>query len=88
MPPNSTPGWPWRTGASRKAGANKLAALAGAEKTFREDLDRNPRNPRSLFGLHQALMQQKQDYDTGFIQKQFDASWKGGNGALKLEDLV
>ena len=24
---------------------------AGAEKVFREDLDRHPRNPRSLFGL-------------------------------------
>jgi tetratricopeptide (TPR) repeat protein len=61
---------------------------AGAEKVFREDLERNPRNPRSLFGLHQALMQQKRDYDAGFVQKQFEASWKGGTQALKLEDLV
>ena len=28
----------------------------GAEKVFREDLDRNPRNPRSLWGLQQALL--------------------------------
>jgi len=61
---------------------------AGAEKVFREDLDRNPRNPRSLFGLHQALLQQKRDYDAGFVKKQFEASWKGGPTALKLEDLV
>ncbi len=61
---------------------------AGAEKVFRADLERNPRNPRSLFGLHQTLMQQKRDYDAGFIQKQFEASWKGGATALKLEDLV
>ncbi len=61
---------------------------AGAEKVFREDLDRNPRNPRSLFGLHQSLLQQKRDYDAGFVQKQFDASWKGGSQALKLDDLV
>ena len=61
---------------------------AGAEKVFREDLDRNPRNPRSLFGLRQALLQQKRDYDAGFVQKQFDASWKGGSQALKLDDLV
>ena len=61
---------------------------AGAEKVFREDLDRNPRNPRSLFGLHQALLQQKRDYDAGFVKKQFEASWKGGPNALKLEDLV
>ena len=61
---------------------------AGAEKVFREDLDRNPRNPRSLFGLKHALLQQKRDYDAGFVQKQFDAAWKGGPESLKLEDLV
>ena len=61
---------------------------AGAEKVFREDLDRNPRNPRSLWGLRQALLQQKRDYDAGFVQKEFDASWKGGPAALKLDDLV
>ena len=61
---------------------------AGAEKAFREDLDRNPRNPRSLFGLQQSLLQQKRDYDAGFIQKQFDAAWKGSPQALKLDDLV
>lgn len=60
----------------------------GAEKVFREDLDRNLRNPRSLWGLHQALLQQKRGYDAGFVQKQFEASWKGGTHALKLDDLV
>ena len=60
----------------------------GAEKVFRADLDRNPRNPRSLWGLHQALLQEKRDYDAGFVQKQFEASWKGGAQALKLDDLV
>src|SRR5271166_6386462 len=60
----------------------------GAEKVFREDLDRNPRNPRSLWGLHQALLRQKRDYDAGFVQKQFEASWKGGAQALKIDDLV
>jgi tetratricopeptide (TPR) repeat protein len=59
---------------------------AGAEKVFRADLDRNPRNPRSLFGLHQALKAQKLDYDAGFVQEQFQAAWKGST--LKLEDLV
>ena len=59
-----------------------------AEKVFREDLDRNPRNPRSLFGLREALKAQKRDYDAGFIQKQFDASWKGTGPALQMGDLV
>jgi tetratricopeptide (TPR) repeat protein len=61
---------------------------AGAEKVFRDDLEKNLRNPRSLWGLHQALLQQKRAYDAGYIQKQFEASWKGGTQALKLEDLV
>jgi len=59
---------------------------AGAEKIFREDLERNPRNPRSLWGLRQSLLQQKREYDAVFIQKQFDSSWKGQE--LKVEDLV
>ena len=59
---------------------------AGAEKVFRADLDRNPRNPRSLFGLREALKAQGKDYDAGFVQKQFEASWKGE--ALKMEDLA
>ena len=61
---------------------------AGAEKVFREDLDRHPRNPRSLFGLEQALKAQNRDYDAGFVLKQFQASWKGGASQLKVSDLV
>jgi tetratricopeptide (TPR) repeat protein len=61
---------------------------AGAEKVFRDDLDRNLRNPRSLWGLHQALLEQKRGYDAGFVQKRFESSWKGGPGTLKLDDLV
>jgi len=61
---------------------------AGAEKVFREDLDHHPRNPLSLFGLQQALKAQGKEYDAGFVQKQLEASWKGGNTQLKLDDLV
>ena len=60
----------------------------GAEKVFREDLDRNPRNPRSLWGLRQALLKQKRNYDAGFVQKQFEASWSKGAPSLKLDDLM
>ena len=59
---------------------------AGAEKVFREDLDKNPRNPRSLFGLREALKAQDRSYDAGFVEKQFKDSWKGGE--VKVEDLV
>jgi tetratricopeptide (TPR) repeat protein len=61
---------------------------AGAEKVFRADLERNPRNPRSLFGLQEALSAQGQQYDAGFVKRQFSASWKGGSVPLNLNDLV
>jgi len=59
-----------------------------AEQVFREDLERNPRNPRSLFGLNQALKAQGRDYDAGFVERQFQSSWKGPQSSLKVEDLV
>ena len=58
-----------------------------AEKIFREDLDRNPRNPRSLFGLQQALKAQGRTYDASFVEGQFRNSWKGSVAALKVENL-
>jgi hypothetical protein len=58
----------------------------GAEKVFREDLVIHPRNPRSLYGLYQALKAQGRSYDAGFVEKQFHNSWKGGE--MKMEDLV
>jgi tetratricopeptide (TPR) repeat protein len=66
----------------------KNGDASGAEKVFREDLERTPRNPRSLWGLHEALLQQHRDYDAGFIKSQFETSWKAGTAQLKLDDLI
>ena len=60
----------------------------GAEQVFRDDLARNLRNPRSLFGLHQALKAQDRNSDAWFVEKEFHDAWKGGDGSLKVEDLV
>ncbi|HEX4543271.1 MAG TPA: hypothetical protein VH114_08885, partial [Candidatus Acidoferrum sp.] len=65
----------------------KIGDDAGAEEVFRSDLERNPRNPRSLFGLEQALKAQDRAYDAGFVRKQFEASWKGA-APPKVDDLV
>jgi tetratricopeptide (TPR) repeat protein len=65
----------------------KIGDDAGAEEAFRADLERNPRNPRSLFGLEQALKAQQRTYDAGFIRKQFDANWKG-TARPTVDDLV
>jgi len=58
----------------------------GAEQVFREDLEKNPRNPRSLFGLRESLKAQDRNYDAGFVDKQFREAWKGGE--VKVADLV
>src|SRR5215472_3521936 len=61
---------------------------ADAEKVFREDLERNPRNPRSLFGLSEALRAQNRAYDAQFVDKQFQSNWKSTEIKLKVADLT
>ncbi|HEV7675521.1 MAG TPA: hypothetical protein VGQ12_13405 [Candidatus Angelobacter sp.] len=61
---------------------------ADAEKVFREDLDRNPRNPRSLFGLAEALRAQNRAYDAQFVDKEFQSNWKSAEIKLKVADLT
>jgi len=60
---------------------------AEAEKTFREDLVHNPRNPRTLFGLTQALKAQSRDADAAWTDSQFKTAWKSADTELKLGDL-
>lgn len=58
-----------------------------AEEVFREDLRRNPRNPRSLFGLKESLAAQRLDNDTTWVQREFEKAWKNADGVLKIGDL-
>jgi tetratricopeptide (TPR) repeat protein len=60
----------------------------GAEQVFRDDLGRNLRNPRSLFGLHQALKAQDRNSDAWFVEQEFRKAWKVDSGELRVEDLV
>jgi len=85
---NEPPDWFFPVRESLGAALLMNKDAQGAEKVFREDLERNPRNPRSLYGLREALKAQGRDYDAGFVEKQFQSSWKGPQGALKMEDLV
>jgi tetratricopeptide (TPR) repeat protein len=61
--------------------------LSEAEQVFREDLERNPRNPRSLFGLLQVMRSGGRTYDAGFVKAQLDAAWKGDPQQLNLRDF-
>jgi Flp pilus assembly protein TadD len=57
--------------------------FAEAETVFRADLDRNPNNPRSLFGLAEAL--RKQGRPAGSVTASFKKAWKGG--PLRIDDF-
>jgi tetratricopeptide (TPR) repeat protein len=65
----------------------KSGDAPAAERVFREDLHRNPRNPRSLFGLAEALRRQNRQYEAGVAEKQFREEWRGADIQLRVDDL-
>jgi tetratricopeptide (TPR) repeat protein len=70
-------------------GAMLLAAgrAPEAERVFREDLAKHPRNARSLFGLRAALAKQGRESEAALVQGEFDAAWKNADTTLTLEDF-
>ena len=60
---------------------------AEAEQVFREDLRRNPRNPRSIFGLAESLQAQGKSADAAAARRQFQSAWKGADIKLTVSDL-
>ncbi|HEV2687396.1 MAG TPA: hypothetical protein VGV35_02545 [Bryobacteraceae bacterium] len=60
---------------------------AGAEAAFREGLRRSPNNGRMLFGLLESLKAQQKNDAVTWVQREFDAAWKGADIELRLKDL-
>jgi tetratricopeptide (TPR) repeat protein len=71
------PSWFYPVRESLGAALFRDGQLSEAERVFREDLERNPRNPRSFFGLFQVLRSRGRAYDAEFVKAQFDAAWQG-----------
>ena len=61
--------------------------FAEAEQVFRDDLQRNRRNGRSLFGLMESLKAQKKDYAAAMVQREFENAWKNADTKLTTLDL-
>ena len=61
--------------------------ISEAEKVFRADLEQNPRNPRSLFGLAQALTLQNRGDEAYWVRQQLATAWQGADVELKIDDL-
>ncbi len=83
------PAWYYWIRQSLGAALLRSGRAADAEPVFREGLRRSPRNPRLLFGLWKCLEAQGRSSDAGWVQREFAASWRGGDPAssLHIEDF-
>jgi len=54
----------------------------GAEKIYRDDLERNPEDGRALFGLQRALAAQGRHQDAQALQKRIDRAWRSADVKL------
>jgi tetratricopeptide (TPR) repeat protein len=69
------------------AALHRARRLPQAEAVFREDLTRNPRNARSLFGLWQTLAALGRREEADAAKRAFDGAWAGSDTALSLADF-
>ncbi len=81
------PGWYYPVRESLGAALLRAGDAAEAEKVFRKDLEYNPHNGRSLFGLAESLKKQGKTQDALAVQKEFESAWKNADSKLKIEDL-
>ena len=87
VPYDEPPIWFYPVRESLGAALLLAKRAAEAERVFRDDLARNPRNPRSLFGLHECLVAQGKRADAAWVKRAFDDAWKGGEAPLTLDGL-
>lgn len=64
----------------------KDGQFSEAERSFREEIGRNPRSGRALFGLAEALARQGKDSSAALVRKEFAAAW--ANADHKLDALA
>ena len=69
------------------AALHRAGRLPQAEAVFREDLTRNPRNGRSLFGLWQTLAALGRREEADAVKRTFDEAWTGSDTTLSLVDF-
>jgi predicted Zn-dependent protease len=83
---DDVPDWYYPIRESLAAALLKNKQPDEAERVFRDDLTRNPRNPRSLFGLSNALAAEGNKYAADLVRQQFEAAWKGSQPP-RIEDF-
>ena len=87
LPYDEPPVWFYPVRESLGAALLSAGRAADAERVFREDLVKHPRNARSLFGLQAALAKQGKDADAAWVQREFNEAWKNADSKLTLDDF-
>ena len=87
LPYDEPPVWFYPVRESLGAALLASGRAADAERVFRDDLVKHPRNARSLYGLQAALARQGKEADAAWVQREFDAAWKNADTKLTLADF-
>jgi tetratricopeptide (TPR) repeat protein len=82
------PDWFYPTRESLGAALLRIRRLEEADLAFREDLERNPGNGRSLWGRWQVLRAADGDVPgTLVVRRRFQDAWTSADVTLRLEDF-
>ena len=81
------PGWYYPIRESLGAALLMEGEVTEAEQVFRRDLEQNPRNGRSLFGLAECLKRLNKTSEARAAQREFESAWKNADTKLRIEDL-
>ncbi len=85
---NEPPDWFYPTRESLGGALMKLKRYEEADLIFREDLERNPGNGRSLWGRWQVLRAQDGDVpNTLVVRRRWQDSWNDADIVLRVDDF-
>jgi tetratricopeptide (TPR) repeat protein len=81
------PEWHYSVRESLGGALLRQGKVAEAEAVFRRDLEINPRNGRSLFGLLEAMKMQRKPVSVDWLKKEFAEAWKHSETSLAVPEL-
>ena len=81
------PDWYYSVRESLGAALLRAHDFQQAEQVFRDDLAKNRRSGRSLYGLALALKGQGKDYDSSFVMNEYKTAWQKAEKPLQEGDL-
>ena len=82
---NEPPDWHLPTREWLGRALMRAGEYAEAETVFRNEIGKNPKNGRALFGLSEALAKQGKETSAALVRKEFAAAWKNSDTQLTAE---